>query len=246
MLRITRRLYNYYLSPDKALARRIHSLLGFTPLSIDLFKRAFYHKSMNSVNETSDHNNERLEFLGDAILSSIVAEYLYNKYPYKDEGFLTKMRSRIVKRKTLNEIADRMGIDLILSEYSMGKMSKTMLGNALEALVGAIYIEMGYDKTCKYVIKEVLMKYLDIHRLETHDDNFKSQLLEYCQKNSKQIRFKLINKYRSDKRDRFSVAVLIDGEVLAQSDDFNKKSAEQSASRIALGKIGYTELAETS
>lgn len=192
---------------------------------------------MNNQVGKKDNNNERLEYLGDAILSTIVAEYLYNKYPLKAEGFLTKMRSRIVKRKTLNEIAEKMGIDLILTDFSQGKLSKTMLGNALEALVGALYLEKGYNQTRKYVIRKILMQYLDIHRLETHDDNFKSQLLEYCQKNNRNIKYKLVSKYRAEKRDRFCVAVIIDGNEISQSDDFNKKSAEQSASRIALSRL---------
>ena len=114
----------------------------------------------------SKPSNERLEYLGDAVLSTIVAEYLFKKYPNKDEGFLTKMRSKIVKRKTLNDIADQMGLDIILSNYSQGRLSHSMMGNALEALLGAIYIEFGYKKTKQYVIKNILMKFLDIHQLE--------------------------------------------------------------------------------
>lgn len=179
-------------------------------------------------------NNERLEYLGDAILSTIVAEYLFKKYPNKDEGFLTKMRSKIVKRKTLNLIADNMGLDVILSEYTQGRMSHSMLGNALEALVGAIYIEFGYNKTKGYIISQILMKYLDIHKLEHSDDNYKSILLEWCQKHGKQVGYKVLAKTKLDKRDRFKVAVLVDGERVSIAEDFNKKSAEQTASRKAV------------
>lgn len=236
-MKTIQRFYNYYISDDKQLARTLRPIIGFTPARLALFKRAFYHKSMNNDKKKIDFNNERLEFLGDAVLSAIVAEYLFKKYPNKAEGFLTKMRSRIVKRKTMNEIAEKMGLDLVLSEYSQGKLSKTMLGNALEALVGAVYMEFGYEKTCQYVIKNILIKHLDIHRLETHDDNFKSQLLEWCQKNNHNIKYKLRGKYKQDKRDKFSVAVVIDGEEMAVSDDFNKKSAEQAASKITLEKL---------
>ena len=179
-------------------------------------------------------SNERLEYLGDAVLSTIVAEYLFKKYPNKDEGFLTKMRSKIVKRKTLNDIADQMGLDIILSNYSQGRMSHSMLGNALEALVGAIYIEFGYKKTKKYIIKNILMKFLDIHELETTDDNYKSLLLEWCQKQSKDISYQTLSKFKMDKRDRFKVAVIIDGEQITTAEDFNKKSAEQTASKKAI------------
>jgi len=185
---------------------------------------------MSSDGTQSEQNNERLEYLGDAVLSTIVAEYLFNKYPNQDEGFLTKMRSKIVKRKTLNDIADKMGLDVILSEYSQGKMSKSMLGNAFEALIGAIYLEMGYSKCKTYVINSILRQYLDIHTLEALDDNYKSRLLEWGQKNGKEVEFKLLNRYKFDKRDRFLVGIIIDGLQKATAEDFNKKSAEQLAS----------------
>jgi ribonuclease-3 len=232
-LDILRRFYNLYLSEDKELTMRLKPILGFTPARLSLFKTAFYHKSM--TNETPGKpTNERLEYLGDAILSTIVAEYLFKKYPNKDEGFLTKMRSKIVKRQTLNEIADNMGLDVILSEYSLGKMSSSMLGNALEALVGAIYIEFGYEKTKNYVIRNILMRYLDMNDLEIRDDNHKSQLLEWCQKNGKEINFTTLAKFKLDKRDCFKVAVVIDGQEISTAEDFNKKSAEQTASSKAI------------
>lgn len=235
-----RRFYNFYISEDKELTRRLKQILGFTPARLNLFKTAFYHKSM--TNETPGKaTNERLEYLGDAILSTIVAEYLFKKYPNKDEGFLTKMRSKIVKRQTLNEIADNMGLDVILSDYSLGKMSSSMLGNALEALVGAIYIEFGYDKTKDYIIKNILMRYLNMNELETKDDNHKSQLLEWCQKNGKEINFTTLAKFKLDKRDCFKVAVVIDGVEMATSEDFNKKSAEQAAASKVIQKLNIAE-----
>lgn len=240
-----KRFYNYFLSPEKELARKIKSVIGFTPSKLHIFKLAFYHKSMNDK-MTNDFNNERLEYLGDAILSTVVAEYLFKKYPNKDEGFLTKMRSKIVKRKTLNEIADKMGIDMILSDYSQGNLSKSMLGNAFEALIGAIYIEYGYNTTRNYIIRKVLRKYLDIHRLEELDDNYKSQLLEWCQKNGKEVDYKVLSKFKHDKRDRFRIAVLVDGDEIAEAEDFNKKSAEQTASKTALKIISATEQKATS
>jgi len=183
------------------------------------------------------YNNERLEYLGDAVLSTVVAEYLYKKYPKGNEGFLTKMRSKIVKRKTLNKIAESMGIDIILTRYSQGKLSYSMLGNAFEAMVGALYIEYGYEKTRDYIISKILMKYLDIKDLETSDDNYKSQLLEWGQKGSRSIVYKLLSKYKHDKRDKFRVGVFLDGEEVAAAEDYNKKAAEQMASRLALKKL---------
>lgn len=237
-MRFIQRLYNYFLHKDKDLARRLHSLLGFTPVHLSLFKLAFYHKSTFTSRDYAISNNERLEFLGDALLSTIVAEYLFKKYPNSDEGFLTKMRSKIVKRNSLDIIADRMGLDLFLAHYNQTKLSKSMLGNALEALVGALYIECGYERTKKFVIKKILRRYLDIHELEHFDDNYKSQLLEWCQKNGKQIDYKVLAKYKSEKRDKFKVAVYIDNKKYGVADDFNKKSAEQMASERAMLILG--------
>jgi len=240
---LIRRFYNYYLSPEKDLAKKLKSVLGFVPDNMRLFKLAFFHKSMNNSEETQrSYNNERLEYLGDAVLSTIVAEYLYKKYPGKNEGFLTKMRSKIVKRKTLNKVAERMGIDMILTKYSQGKLSYSMLGNAFEAMVGALYIEYGYDKTRDYIISKILMRLLDIHELETSDDNYKSQLLEWGQKEGKNITYKLMNKYKLDKRDRFRIAVYLDGKEISAAEDYNKKSAEQIASSLAIKSLNINKI----
>ena len=234
------RLFNRYISKDREVVSRLRPIIGFTPARVHLFKTAFYHRSMNN-DSPKKMSNERLEFLGDAILSTIVAEYLFKKYPNKDEGFLTKMRSKIVKRQTLNDIADRMGLDVILADYSMGKLSSSMLGNAFEALIGAVYIEFGYEKTKNYVIRKILMKYLDIRELESVDDNHKSRLLEWCQKNGREINFVTLSKFKLDKRDCFKVAVQIDNKEIATSEDFNKKSAEQSASLKAIKILQITD-----
>ncbi len=213
-------------------------MLGFIPSNLNLFKLAFYHKSTSTEKLYAVQSNERLEYLGDAVLGTIVAEYLFKKYPNSDEGFLTKMRSKIVKRKSLNRIADKMGLDMLLNEYNNTRLSRSMLGNALEALVGAVYLECGYHGTKRYVVKKILRSYLDIHELETFDDNYKSQLLEWCQKNGQTVAYKMLAKYKFEKRDRFKVAVLIDGKKLATADDFNKKSAEQTASEKAMQILG--------
>jgi len=171
------------------------------------------------------------------LLSFVVGEYLFNKYPSANEGFLTKMRSKIVKRKTLNDLAEQMGLDRLMMEFNQTAISQSMLGNALEALIGAIYLERGFDFTKKYILKKILRKYINISQLETYDDNFKSQLLEWCQKNTKEIDFRVISKYKTDKRDRFKVGVFVDGVEIASAEDYNKKSAEQIASEIALSQL---------
>jgi len=216
-------------------------MTGFVPARLSIFKLAFSHKSNQATRDYARTNNERLEYLGDAVLGTIVAEYLFKKYPDADEGFLTKMRSKIVKRKSLNHIGDRMGLDVPLREYNRTRLSASMLGNAVEALVGAVYLEKGYRPTKRFVIQRMLKLYVDMHELETVDDNYKSQLLEYCQKNGKQISYKLIKKFKHDRRDRFKVAVMVGSREVAVADDFNKKAAEQLASLRALEQLGVVD-----
>lgn len=235
-----REVYNFYFSKDKALAQRLRQVLGFTPQKLKLYKLAFYHKSMNDELTQNNQHNERLEYLGDSILNSIVAEYLFRKYPKQDEGFLTKMRSKIVKRKTLNNLARQMGLDTILVEYSQGRLSGSMMGNAFEAMIGAIYLERGFSFAKMYVLNDILLKHLDIHDLEMSDDNFKSQLLEWGQKFNISVDYQLLSRYKYDKRDRFKVAVIVDGNQVAVADDFSKKSAEQSASKAAIKSLNIT------
>ena len=213
-------------------------MIGFTPANLAIFKLAFSHKSTVSEKAYAIQNNERLEYLGDAVLGTIVAEYLFKKYPNSNEGFLTKMRSKIVKRKSLNKIGDKMGLDMLLQEYNNTRLSRSMLGNAVEALVGAVYLERGYLGTKQFVVNRVLRNYVNVHELESYDDNYKSQLLEWCQKNGQTVSYKLLARYKFEKRDRFKVAVMVDGVKLATADDFNKKSAEQTASEKAMQALG--------
>lgn len=237
-MRFMFRVYNLYASEDKELAKRLIPLLGFVPVNLSIFKLAFSHKSSPSDKAYAIQNNERLEYLGDAVLGTVVAEYLFKKYPNANEGFLTKMRSKIVKRKSLNRIGEKMELDLLLSEYNQTRLSKSMLGNAVEALVGAVYLELGYKGTKRFVVRRILRNYVDVHELENYDDNYKSQLLEWCQKNGQTVSYKLVARYKFEKRDRFKVAVMVDGKKLAVADDFNKKSAEQTASEKAMHQLG--------
>ncbi|WP_236977622.1 ribonuclease III [Membranihabitans maritimus] len=232
------KIYNYFWSKDKYFIRNIRELLGFVPTNLFLFKQAFIHKGSNHNSNNRQISNERLEFLGDALLSTIIAEYLYKKYLHEDEGFLTKMRAKIVQRKTLNRVAEDLGLDIFLKQYNQLQLSDSMMGNALEALIGAIYIEKGYNFTRNFVVVRILQEHLDVHSLEKKDENFKSRLLEWCQKNGKVLEYELMEKYRQQKRDRFKVAVIVDEEVIANGSEFNKKGAEQIASKKAMVKLG--------
>jgi len=233
---ITKR-YNLYFSKNKQLAYRLYDILGFIPKKMFLYELAFLHKSYQQTNSKYKFTNERLEYLGDAVLGLVVGEYLFKKYPLKDEGFLTKMRSKIVKRKTLNEVSQKMGLDKILSEYAVGKVSRSMAGNALEALIGAIYLDIGYKKTQRFIIKIILRSQIDIKALENHDDNYKSQLLEWAQKNGKSIEYTINEKEKVNGRDFFKISLMLDNKKLCESQAYNKKSAEQKASLIAMNKL---------
>jgi len=240
---VLRKFFNYFISKDKAFTRELTHILGFIPNNIHFYKRAFTHKS-RSKNKKNKYptNNERLEYLGDAILDSVTAEYLFRKYPTQDEGFLTQMRSKMVNRKTLNKIAGQMGLDVFLRKQGATRISKTMMGNTFEAFIGAIYLDVGYRKTQKFIINRMLRQYIDVHRLENVNTNYKSQLLEYSQKNQKTISYDLMKHYRAkNNRERFKISVSIDGKKMAAAEDFSKKSAEQKASHKALIQIGLLE-----
>lgn len=229
-----RKLYNITLSSDRDFARKIRQITGVIPSDIDLFKVAFYHRSGSNGRDTGKASNERLEFLGDAILGCAVGEYLFKKYPMGDEGFLTKMRSKIVKRQTMNAIAEQMGLDLFLLEFNQTDLSSSMLGNALEALLGAFYLENGYVKTKAFISRKIIRKQLNLNTLEHLDDNFKSQLLEWSQREGAKIKYQVLDKFKKNKRDHYKVSVIIDNNEVATAEDYSKKSAEQEASKKAL------------
>lgn len=237
-MRVVKQFYNYFLSGDRNFVRELTDILGFVPGDLCLYRLAFSHKSYTQkAKAVSNRNNERLEYLGDAVLGTIVADYLFKKYPQRDEGFLTKMRSKIVKRKSLNEIADQMNLDVFLRSYGVEAVSNSMLGNALEAFIGAIYLDCGHERTRKFIVTRMLKRYLNIKNLETFDDNYKSQLLEWCQKREMTIAYKVLSKFKFDNRDRFKVCVLVNNESMATAEDFSKKSAEQLASKDALSQL---------
>ena len=175
LFRFYKKTNHKFFSKDKHFAERLRNLMGFTPSNIYIFKLAFYHKS-TLHNHAADHSgiyqsNERLEYLGDALLSFVIGEYLFKKYPSANEGFLTKMRSKIVKRKMLNHVAEQMGLDHLMMEFNQTAISQSMLGNALEALLGAIYIEKGFDFSRHFILSRILKQFIDIDQLEFFDDN---------------------------------------------------------------------------
>ena len=219
--------------------KQLKNVLGFIPGNIDLYRIALSHRS---IKETSEENNERLEFLGDAVLSSIIAHYLFKKYPYKDEGFLTEMRSKMVNRQKLNEIALKMGLKKI-SLYNKNdhalKISQ-IFGNTLEALIGAVFLDKGYSKTQKWVENYIILPHLFINDLENIEINIKNKLYGWASKNGKSVEFATLNESLEKGRRLFTIAATVDGQIIAQAKGFNKKDASHLAAQLAVEKLGLT------
>ena len=212
-------------------------MLGFVPSDIFLYKTALSHRS---IREGADENNERLEFLGDAVLSTIVAHYLFRKYPYKGEGFLTEMRSKMVNRQQLNDIGIKMGLKKVTFYNKQDNSLKIsqIFGNTLEALIGAIYLDKGYNKTRYWVEKYVILPYLFIDDLEIIEINIKNKLYGWANKNGKVLEFETLNERFENGRRIFTIGAIVDGKMIAQGKGYNKKDASQVAAQLAVEKLG--------
>jgi len=220
-------LSNFFSKNSSPLAKKLENVLGFKPKTIALYEKALRHKSASINNNGTKENNERLEFLGDAILDSIAATYFFKKFPLKEEGFLTTMKSRLVSRKNLNQIALKIGIKELL-EANIRQDSKTILGDALEAIIGAIYLDRGFDKTQEFVVKKLIGTYMDIEHLINTEVNFKSKVIEWAQKNKTEIEFVTHEKIIDD-QSIFQSFLKLNGEEQAEGMGKSKKVAEQAA-----------------
>lgn len=192
-----------------------------------------------SSDEDLLNNNERLEFLGDAFIGSIVGEYLFKKYPTRDEGYLTEMRSKIVSRQSLNEIALRMGLQKIVRFNKHDKLLRRsqIFGNALEALVGAVYLDKGFDKTRKFILIHLIGTFVDMDELENTDYNFKNKLYIWAQRNNKKVEFITLNESLEAGRKVFRIAIEIDGKAVVEATGYNKKQAQQYAAQKILEQL---------
>ncbi|WP_205942633.1 ribonuclease III [Pedobacter psychroterrae] len=231
-------LYKLYLSSDKDFIKKLNNILGFVPGNTVLYKMAFRHRSVAKILKNgSRSSNERLEFLGDAILGSVIAELLFKSYPYKEEGFLTEMRSKIVNRANLNQLARKMGFDqlIVFDQKAVNVQTKhhSMLGDAFEALIGAIYMDKGYNFTKDFLLKRIVKPYIDIHTLELTETNFKSKLIEWCQRHGKDISFDLVQNGEGESAKLFTIQAVIEGESCGVGRDYNKKNAEKLAAEKA-------------
>ncbi|MEO8762500.1 MAG: ribonuclease III [Bacteroidia bacterium] len=223
---------NRYKTPsEKKLAESIKNLFGFYPKSIALFEQALTHSSAANQQIRS---NERLEFLGDSILGTIAAEYLFGILPNKDEGVLTQVRSRMVSRIQLNKLAVKLGIDKILRSDIRGSVSYALYGDAFEALVGAIYLDLGYVKTKKILIENIFKHHFDINTLINEDTDYKSRLINFCAKNKLPLQFVLIDENMVGVKKFYHIGIEISGKIIAEAQNPNKRAAEQLAAGKAL------------
>ena len=211
----------------------IRQNFGFKHKKIELYRQAFVHKSVAKKNTQGlKLSNERLEFLGDSVISTIVSEYLFEKFPDKNEGYLTQMRSKIVSRKSLNSLGEKIGLEPFVKYLKGNFPYKSLLGNVFEALFGAIYLDKGYKKAKEVFIECILEHYIDLENLEANNIDYKSQLLIYCQKNKLSLEFKTIKEESAKGSIHFTMGAFINGELKGQSTDLSKRSAEQAAAEI--------------
>ena len=232
-------------SSDKQLARSIRHVTGRYPSNLALYRLATRHVSVAKKNSQGiRESNERLEYLGDAVLGVIVAEYLFKKFPFKDEGFLTEIRSRIVNRESLNRVARKLGISDLVQVEEGGKPGrrsrlshKSIGGNTLEALIGAVYLDKGFRATRKFILKKILIPHFDISSIVENDTNYKSKVIEWAQKHNREIRYEIVETRGGNQYKEFVTQLLLDNEPISTGSGYSKKKSEQSASEKALSVL---------
>lgn len=218
---------------------RFYRILGFYPRNIEIYKQALLHKSSSVKTQGRLINNERLEFLGDAILDAVVADIVYKKFEGKREGFLTNTRSKIVQRETLNNIAINIGLDKLI-KYSSKQSSHNsyMSGNAFEALIGAIYLDRGYRACKKFMEERIIGQYINLDKISRKEVNFKSKLIEWSQKNKFEIEFRLIGQSLDDNQNPiFESQIIVENIPGGTGKGYSKKESQQEAAHITMSMI---------
>jgi ribonuclease III len=229
-----------YIPDKREFGSRLKVLLGFRTANLRIYEIAFIHRSASfSLPDGQRINNERLEFLGDSVLDMILSDFLFEKYPEASEGFMTKIRSRIVNRDVLNQLAVSMEIDkLLISNINSSQNTKHLYGDALEALIGALFLDKGFKKTKRFFIKKVLEKYLDLYTIINTDNDYKSMVFEWVQKKKNNLVFTYNEEYDFDlKKSVFTTMLYIDRKEFGKGQGASKKEAEQEASRQAWEKL---------
>ena len=230
-----RNILNSRSQEDGNFFLKIKDILGFKPKSKALYITAFTHRSMNLKDDKGNTiNYERLEFVGDAILGSVIAAYLFEKVPHGDEGYLTKMRSKVVSREHLNKLGEELGlINLVESKIPTSNFGSNIHGNLFEALVGAIYLDKGYRFCEKFIYKRVINPHVDIESLEGKVISYKSLLIEWCQKEKNTFDYNVYEDTGKDELKHFSVKLTINNKVVSKARATSKKKAEEKASKRA-------------
>jgi len=225
------------------LSKFIKNVFGFIPKNIFYYELALTHKSASIYyNKDFSINNERLEFLGDAVLNTIIGEYLFHEYINENEGFLTNLRSKIVSRHSLNNIAIKLQLtNVIKQQPDLDILASNIPGNALEAMIGAIFIDKGYDFTKKIVLAKIILPYVDWQDLIENDTNFKGKIIDWAQKHHVSIEFKSESTYINDKQQGYIAEVWIKNKMVSTGKGITKKEAEQQAAKEALGNILPTQ-----
>jgi ribonuclease III len=231
-----------YLPDKREFRSRLKTILGLNPGNLELYEVAFIHRSATfTLPDGQKVNNERLEYLGDAVLDAILSDYLFEKFPEANEGFLTKIRSRIVNRDVLNQLAISMGINkILLSRISSIHLTRNLYGDAFEALIGSVFLDKGFNKTKKIFIRNVLNKYLNLDEIVNTDSDYKSLVFEWVQKNKSNLIFTYNEEYDFNlKKSVFSTILFIDRKEVGEGHGSSKKEAEQEAARQAWKKLKY-------
>lgn len=229
--------YCLFFSSDRKFIQSLRNLLGFYPGNLAVYHLAFSHRSLAlETKQGIELSNERLEFLGDAVLGAIIAELLFKKFPYRDEGFLTEMRSKIVSRDNLKQIALKIGINEYLRKDTGPGSYRSMYGDAFEALVGAIYLDKGYEYARKFIFERIVKHHVDLHAMELTESNFKSRILNWSQKEKHNVVFEVIEEDTKSKL--IKVRLLVDEKEISTGSDFVKKKAEQIAAETACKLLG--------
>ena len=224
---------------DKKLITAIRTIAGFAPSNLALYKLATLHSSKGKEIEGFRESNERLEYLGDAILGAAVADYLFKKYPFKDEGFLTEIRSRIVNRESLNHLARKVGISAIVQfDHKNSQLQQVILGNTLEALVGAVYLDKGFIRCKKFVVDKLIQPYFDLEVVVNSNSNHKSKIIEWSQRNGKEIKFEILDVKNGRSSKEFSAQVFIAEQPYGLGYGYTKKKAEQDAAQKTCEMLG--------
>lgn len=231
----TSHIFNSHPKADGDFFLGMTKILGFKPRKLQIYKKAFLHRSANKRDKNGNPvNYERLEFLGDSMLGTIISKHLYNEVPAGDEGYLTKMRSKIVSRKHLNELGRDLNlINFVESRIPKSHFGDNIHGNVFEALIGAIYLDRGYKYCEKFINERVIAPYVDIEQLEGKVISYKSLIIEWCQKQKKSFNYNVYEDTGNDALKHFAVKLSIDGKVMAKARATSKKKAEEAASKRA-------------